>query len=383
MHSSRILRSAISFLTLSAQLQLAGASPVDLDEAALEKRCANPCGYYGQVCCTGSQTCSTNGNGQAVCEDGGGSDDGGWEYHTTTWVVTETDTSTFTSTWSTRASKPTATGGGGSCKAELGETVCGNTCCGAAYVCSHNQCIMGSSSIWATATATPPVRGTSASTVTATASATTTQAFETPVGTDGAALVGVKAPDEGGLSGGAIAGIVIGSIAGAFLLLLLLACLCCRGALESLFACLGLGRRRRKETTYIEDRYSHHEHHGGRPEGRTWFGTRPSAPQTGEKKSKWASMASIGIILGALALCLGLKRRRDHDEKSDYTHPSSYYTYSDYYTNTSASKCSLLFPSSLIRRSLLTDCFLGSASSDRRTRRSRRSYPRPPRSRRS
>ncbi|THC89626.1 hypothetical protein EYZ11_010918 [Aspergillus tanneri] len=169
---------------------------------------------------------------------------------------------------------------------------------------------MGSSSIWATATATPPVRGTSASTVTATASVTTTQAFETPVGTDGASLIGVKAPDNGGLSGGAIAGIVIGTIAGVFLIL-----------------------RRRKETTYVEDRYSHHSH--ARPEGRTWFGARPSAPADGGKKSRWGNWASIGIILGALALCLGLKRRRNHDEKSDYTYPSSYYTYSDY---TSATK---------------------------------------------
>ncbi|KAA8644599.1 uncharacterized protein ATNIH1004_008805 [Aspergillus tanneri] len=333
MHTSRILRSAISILTLSAQFPLSVASPLDFLETSLEKRCENPCGYYGQLCCTSSQTCSTNGDGQAVCQEGGGSSGGGgsWVYHTTTYVVTETDKKTVTSTWSTLVPKSTDSGG---CKAELGESVCGNTCCGAAYVCSNDQCIMGSSSIWATATATPPVRGTSASTVTATASVTTTQAFETPVGTDGASLIGVKAPDNGGLSGGAIAGIVIGTIAGVFLILLVLSCLCCRGILESLFACLGLGgRRRRKETTYVEDRYSHHSH--ARPEGRTWFGARPSAPADGGKKSRWGNWASIGIILGALALCLGLKRRRNHDEKSDYTYPSSYYTYSDY---TSATK---------------------------------------------
>jgi hypothetical protein len=46
-------------------------------------------------------------------------------------------------------------------------------------------------------------------------------------------------------------------------------------------------------------------------------------------------LATLGIMLGALALCLGLKRHRDHDdEKSDYTYPSSYY-YSDYYTSAS------------------------------------------------
>ncbi|QMW25141.1 hypothetical protein G4B84_000386 [Aspergillus flavus NRRL3357] len=340
MHTSRILHSAISILTLLAQVQRSAASPLDFDEAGLEKRCANSCGYYGQLCCSSGQTCSTDSNGQAVCADSSG---GSWQYFTTTFVTTETDVATVTSTWSSYVGQTTTAGGGsGSCKAELGETICGNTCCGAAYVCSNNQCVMGSSSIWATATATPPVRGTSASTITATASATTTQGFVAPVGTDGAQLIGEKAPDNGGLSGGAIAGIVIGTIAGVFLLLLLCACLCCRGALEALFACLGLGggRRRRKETTYVEDRYSHHTH-GGRPEGRTWFGSRPSAPppQASEKK-KWGGLATLGIMLGALALCLGLKRRRDHeDEKSDYTYPSSYY-YSDYYTSTSM--CPLL-----------------------------------------
>ncbi|KAE8354077.1 hypothetical protein BDV28DRAFT_147472 [Aspergillus coremiiformis] len=340
MHTSPILHLAISLLTLSVRVQRSAASPLDFNEAGLEKRCANPCGYYGQLCCNSGQTCSTNKNGQAICADSSG---GSWQYYTTTYVTTETDVATVTSTWSSYVGQTTTVGGGsGSCKAELGETVCGNTCCGAAYVCSNNQCVVGSSSIWATATATPPVRGTSASTITATASATTTLGFVAPVGTNGATLIGEKAPDNGGLSGGAIAGIVIGTIAGVFLLLLLCACLCCRGALEGLFACLGLGggrKRSRKETTYVEDRYSHHTH-GGRQEGRTWFGSRPSAsvsapapaPATGEKK-KTGTLTTLGILLGAIALCLGMKRRRAHeDEKSDYTYPSSYY-YSDYYTS--------------------------------------------------
>ncbi|EAU36398.1 predicted protein [Aspergillus terreus NIH2624] len=341
MHTPRILRSAASLLAVWSSLQLSAASPVELNEAELQKRCDNPCGFYSQLCCTSSQTCSTNSNGQAVCVDGSGSGSGSggqWEYYTTTYIVTETDTSTVTSVWSSYISEPTGSGSGsGSCKSEIGETKCGDECCGPAYVCSsENKCVLGSSSIWATAT--PPVRGTSASTVTATAAVTTTQGFEAPVGTDGATLIGVHA-EGGGLSGGAIAGIVIGTIAGAFLLLLLCACLCCKGVLDALFACLGIGKRKRKETTYVEDRYSHHSH--SRPEGRTWFGARPPASEVaGEKKSKWNSLATIGIILGALALCLGLKRRRDHDEKSESSYPSSYYYYSDYYTNPSSSESS-------------------------------------------
>lgn len=241
--------------------------------------------------------------GQAVCLDSSGGSGGGgtWEYYTTTYVLTETDTKTITSTWSSLI--PTATGST-SCRTDLGETACGNTCCGAAFVCANDQCIVGSSSIWVTATATPPVRGTTQSTMTQIATATTTQGFIPPVGTDGATLIGVHA-GGGGLSGGAIAGIVIGVIAGVFILLLLCACMCCKGALDALFACLCPGRRKRKDTTYVEERYHHHAH-GSKPEGRTWFGTRPSASEGGEKKSKWGS-------------------------------PSSYYYYSDYYTSASMS----------------------------------------------
>ncbi|KAL4896702.1 hypothetical protein BDV59DRAFT_111898 [Aspergillus ambiguus] len=354
MHTSRILRSAASVLAVLTSLQLSAASPLELNGGELEKRCDNPCGFYGQICCSAGQSCSTNSNNEAVCVDGNGNGGGGggqWQYYTTTYIVTETDTSTVTSVWSSYISQTTGSSGGGSgsCNAEIGESKCGDECCGPAYVCSSDKkCVLGSSSIWVTAT--PPVRGTSASTVTATAAVTTTQGFEAPVGTDGATLVGVHA-EGNGLSGGAIAGIVIGTIAGAFLLLLLCACLCCKGALEALFACLGIGKRRRKDTTYVEDRYSHHTH--SRPEGRTWFGARPEASDvSGEKKSKWSSLATIGIILGALALCLGLKRRRDHDEKSEYSYPTSYSYYSDYYTNPS-SKCSLC-PSVLLSRSALT-----------------------------
>lgn len=330
MKTSRIVRPAISILAVLSQLRLSAATPLEFEEASLEKRCANPCGYYSQLCCTSSQTCGTNSQGQAVCLDSSAGSGGTWEYYTTTYVITETDIQTVTSTWSSLIATATSST---SCRVDLGETACGSTCCGAAYVCANDQCIVGSSSIWATATATPPVRGTTQSTMTQTATATTTQGFIAPVGTDGATLIGVHAAG-GGLSGGAIAGIVIGVIAGVFILLLLCACLCCKGAIDVLVACLCPGRRKRKDTTYVEERYHHHAH-GSKPEGRTWFGARPAASEGSEKKSKWGSLATIGIILGALALCLGLRRRKDQDEKSDYTYPSSYYYYSDYYTSAS------------------------------------------------
>ncbi|KAJ5086612.1 hypothetical protein NUU61_007919 [Penicillium alfredii] len=336
--------SLLSALTLLLNhSQVAVASPVALEETDVEKRCAKPCGSGGWLCCREDETCSTNSANQAVCSGGSGGQ-GDWQYFTTTYVVTETDKSTITSVWSSRHAQTAAPTQTGSCKLEIGESTCGNDCCDASSTCENGKCVQESSS--ADASATPPVRGTSSgmSTATETAAPTTTRGFIAPVGTDGADLVGAKASDGGGgLSGGAIAGIVVGTIAGVFLLLLLCLCMCFKGSLDRILAALGFGKRRRKDTTYVEERYSHHSH-GSRPAPgrRTWFGTRPAAPPTesdvSEKKSKWSGLATVGIILGALALCLGLKRRHDReqdhdDDKTSYTYPSSYY-YSDYYTQT-------------------------------------------------
>ncbi|KAL4787233.1 hypothetical protein BJX76DRAFT_30516 [Aspergillus varians] len=344
MHTSRILQSAISILTLLSRCPLADATPVGptttLEAVALEQRaCDNPCGYYSQLCCASGETCSTDDNGQALCsssDSGSGSSSGAWEYYSSTYLVTETDVQTRTSVWSSWVASATDSG---SCRSDLGQTQCGSTCCKASDICSNNQCVLAATtSIWATDTdtATAPIRPTDTSTVTETA--TTTQAFETPVTTDGTPALGVDAPDndDDGLSSGAIAGIVVGTIAGVFLLFLLCLCLCARGLLASILACLGLGGRRRHEETYVEEH--HHSHQAGGPPpppGRTWFGTRPSGPAPdGERKSRWSSLATIGIIIGAIALCLGLRRKKDHDEKSsDYTYPSYY----SYYTSTSMS----------------------------------------------
>ncbi|KAJ5679399.1 hypothetical protein N7462_007643 [Penicillium macrosclerotiorum] len=340
-----VVPARLATLTLLLTLiPIATASPVaveELEQNALEKRCAKTCGWSNQLCCSASQSCGTNDADEAICVD---STSGTWEYYTTTIVVTEVDKSTITSVWSTQVTSVAATSTG-TCRVDLGETSCGTTCCDAAEECQDGECVAESSSAAvtgeATGTASAGVRGTSsgASTVTETAAATTTEAFIAPVGTDGADLIGVKATSSGGLSGGAIAGIVIGTIAGIILLLLICGCICFKGALDALLAALGLRSRRRKETTYVEERISTHSS-GRRPRpsgGRTWFGAKPSRPaatdsELSEKKSKWSGWGTAAIILGALALCLGLKRHRDReheDDRTDYTYPSSYY-YSDY-----------------------------------------------------
>ncbi|KAJ5762357.1 uncharacterized protein N7511_005739 [Penicillium nucicola] len=308
---------------------------------AEESNCANPCGYNGWLCCETGETCTTNSENQAVCA-ASGSGSGSYEYFTTIYTLTETDMSTITSVWSSQIAAATSTG---TCRVDLGETKCGTTCCEAAQECDNGECVAESSSVAITATgaeATPGVRQTSngASTVTQTSAPTTTEGFTAPVGTDGADLIGVKAASSGGLSGGAIAGIVIGTIAGVILLLLICACLCFKGAIDGLLAALGIGKRRRKETTYVEERHSHHSH-GSRPPpaGRTWFGSRPHGDSEVSEKKSGFGWGSVAIVLGALALCLGLKRRkdRDHDDdKTESSYPSSYYYYSDYYTNSAS-----------------------------------------------
>lgn len=337
----------LSTLALLHLFPVAIASPTTLDENTLEieqnvleKRCSNPCGYNDWLCCGAGQTCSTNSANEAVCLDATSGSD--WQYFTTTYVITETERSTITSVWSSHIA--TGTGAPGTCRVDLGEAKCGTVCCDATQECQDGECVEESSSAAVTAEptgeATPGVRGTSSGmmTVTETAAPTTTQGFIAPVGTDGAELIGAKAASSGGLSGGAIAGIVIGTIAGVIFLLLLCGCLCFKTALDALLAGLGLRKRRRRESTYVEERYSHHSH-GSRPRpsgGRTWFGTRPAGTASDvseKKKSKWSGWGTVAIILGALALCLGLKRRRDRRHEDDgstsYTYPSSYY-YSDY-----------------------------------------------------
>lgn len=360
----------LSTLALLHLFPVTTASPTPLDDITLvieqnilEKRCANPCGYNDWLCCGASQACHTNSANEAVCINAATGSD--WQYFTTTYVVTETDRSTITSVWSSHIA--TATGAPGTCRVDLGEVKCGTVCCDASQECQDGECVGESSSAAASGEATPGVRGTSSGmmTVTQTAEPTTTEGFIAPVGTNGAELIGAKAASSGGLSGGAIAGIVIGTIAGVIFLLLLCGCLCFKGALDALLAALGLRKRRRRDTTYVEERYSHHSH-GSRPRpsgGRTWFGTKPAgtASEVSEKKkSKWSGWGTVAIILGALALCLGLKRRRDRENEEDgstsYTYPSSYY-YSDYTRS--------------------------SDSSDRRTRDTRRSRRSRTRSRRS
>lgn len=315
-----------------------------------ERSCTGTvCGWNGQLCCTSGQTCSTNSAGQAECVAGSAAaaqqenGNGQWQYYTTTYV--QNQLTTVTSTYSTffGAGSATATApaiSGMSCDSSMNESPCGTICCAVGQYCAFaGQCAAsngqgGSSSLLgpvAPSTATAFIRPTSnaATTVTSTGSATTTVPFMTPTATaSGAGNAAAVTSSSNGLSGGAIAGIVIGVIAGIILLLLLIACCCAKGLLDAFLTLIGLRGRKRKESTYIEERRTHHSGTGA---GRTWYGGRvkPSRIDRSKKSSGLGGVGWVAAFLTALAVCLGLQRKRtEKKQKTEYT--GSSYSYSDY-----------------------------------------------------
>src|ERR1700710_2387470 len=275
----------------------------------VRKRCSNPCGYYGQLCCTSDEVCYTDANDQAQCGPSSAvttAAAGQWQYYTTTYV--QTDLQTVTETFSSYI--PTTTL---SCSYSLGETPCGNVCCLSGQFCqAQGICAAvggGSSGYYSglytvttviTNTASAPLRPTSNTLVTVTGGATTTQPFATPVSTDGSIIVGHSSSSGGGLSGGAIAGIVIGVIAAIILLILFCACCIFKGLIDGLLAIFGLGPKRRRRTTEEEVYVERHSHHGGRGR-RTWFGTRPARSDVvEEKKRKSSGWGTAGWVAAGL-----------------------------------------------------------------------------------
>ncbi|KAF7442399.1 hypothetical protein A1F97_02149 [Pyrenophora tritici-repentis] len=180
-----------------------------------QEKCANPCGFEGWLCCPTGTTCYTDASNQAQC--GGAATPaagagGYWQYHTTTYVET-VGLLTKTSVFSTYV-PATATQ---TCKDS--QNPCGSTCCDSGYYClTAGQCalIAGGSSggIVPTGTLAPsaPLRPTSSGivVVTYTGTPTVTVPFQTPIPTGASGSLVPTQESNNGLSGGAIAGIVIG-----------------------------------------------------------------------------------------------------------------------------------------------------------------------------
>lgn len=356
---------------------------VPANDTLLEKRCANPCGYYGQLCCAVGQTCYTDANNQAQCGNPGAvttaaaAPGGYWQMYTSTWVETDliTKTSVYstyiagtpaatyaTQTWYGGSATPGATYAPLTCPAS--QTACGSICCASGQYCLvSGQC----AAVGTTGTASAPLRPTASTLVVQTASlaTTTTVPYIAPIPTGASQTAGVTSSQQSssGLSGGAIAGIVIGVLAAVILLVLLCICLCFREIWHGFLALIGA---RKKPTTRRETVEYTSYHAGSNRNSRRWYGAgggdRPARIERSPRRSggiggaaKWAAG------LGAFAVALGLKRRADRrrEEKSDIS--SSYY--SDTFTGTASSKSS---SPRLERRA--TANILSPGSSDRRTR---------------
>ena len=361
---------------LSILVSIASSSPVAVGAGhtnhTLDLR-DNPvsCGWNNLYPCSTGQTCYTS-NNVAYCANsqaqatpaaaaGGG---GGFQMFTTTYVVSQTYT--VTSTYS--SAMPVATGG--TCNTAVGQHPCNPTLCCAldqwcdnGVQCRQNAVAAGSPGLSpglpaATLTITTMVGGVSTTisnfiaptsvsivTITSSGTATATLPLETPIGTGGATLPIVTAQAQnsgGGLSPGAIAGIVIGVLLALFILFVILACLCCKGIFDLIF-----GKKKKRETeTFVQ---THHSAHGSRPSSRPpprrFFGILPGAasrPDRPEKKSSGlGGIAAIVGGLGGLAAILGLKRKFDErkqqqEQKTEYSASNDYY--SDYYTDTTPSK---------------------------------------------
>ncbi|KAI9782975.1 MAG: hypothetical protein M1839_004450, partial [Geoglossum umbratile] len=307
--------------------------PESLDSPAIlvDRACPVPCGWQSQLCCTANQRCYTDSAGQAQCgalaadAQGISTVSGAWQYYTSTWV--ETDLLTRSSVYSTYIPGPTAAGV--NCNFALLELPCGNICCQAGQVCQVlGQCVAsggGSSGFYSSnyGSFSAPLRPTSGSptTVTSFATPTATVPFLPPIGSaSGIVYPAAAAPHK--LSGGAIAGIVIGVLAGIILLLMICFYCCLRSSFDHILAIFGLGPRRRTSETVIEE----HHHASG---GGGWFG-RPSGVGAAERPSRTGGWGGAAAALAALAVMLGLRRRHSsYGSKSSYTYTSSSYDTSE------------------------------------------------------
>jgi hypothetical protein len=150
-------------------------------------------------------------------------------------------------------------------------------------------------------------------------------------------LSGMEVSASSGLSGGAIAGIVIGVLLGLGLLGFILFCCCVKGLIDGCLACFGFGKKKERVTEVDEyERYSHRTSGGPK---RTWYGApiRTSKPASKKDHDGRNILAVLGG-LGALWAILGLKRRHDKQERKDDRKSEGYseYSYSeDYYTSAS------------------------------------------------
>ncbi|TGJ88156.1 hypothetical protein E0Z10_g539 [Xylaria hypoxylon] len=347
---------ALLFTTLTAAVPYPRDSLRDNGFGYLmPQKCSEYCGVENELCCSADEACYTSA-GTPSCT--------GLTHllaerdYTTTWTETHTYTSTISSWY-----VPTTTAGvgvdGGLCVPTpgSGQIACGVICCANWQYCPYDgQCLANpgystytevvTTGVYVTTQFSAPYRPTSGPSATGTGSSTTgtfASATESSTSTNPPAV----STTNNSLSPGAIAGIVIGTLAGIVLLLLLCFCCIARGLWHVVAGIFGGGKKKRQSEhiEVTEERYSRHGSAaaGARPTHRTWFGGggRPSnAASRKEKKKSGSGLGWIFAAIGAIALLLGLKRsdkRKSGSHRPSQSNWSSSY-YSDSYTATSPSE---------------------------------------------
>ncbi|EHK26476.1 uncharacterized protein TRIVIDRAFT_36127 [Trichoderma virens Gv29-8] len=354
-----------SALLAAASIVAAGPFPRGPDNAYayLFQRDAcdgTPCGSDSQYCCDSTELCTTLSGNVATCL-------GGYGAYTSTWTETRTFTTTYYTHW---VPVPTPTAGVDCVPQDDSQQACGPICCAGWQTCAfQGQC----SSRPGYAEPTPIVIVTNGHTTTqysapyrVTGTTTiTTQVVQTGTGTatetgasatstsDGEAIGadGSKGTNGGGLSPGAIAGIVIGTLAGVALLLLLCFCCIARGLWAAIF-----GRRRSGDDSVreevIEERYSksgsraasasahsRRDRHGGWFGGSSRQGTSTVVTDRREKRKSSAgcwTWLGIGAVAATLFTLLNLKKdKRPNSRKTPSRYSDSYYSYTDYTSSNS------------------------------------------------
>ncbi|KAI0412010.1 hypothetical protein F5X98DRAFT_31654 [Xylaria grammica] len=325
----------------------------------MSQECSEYCGAENELCCSGDEACYTSA-GTPTCTGRthllAGRD------ITTTWTETHTYTSTISSWY-----VPTTTAGVGTDGQDCvppegsGQIACGTICCANWQYCAYEgQCLANpgystytevvTTGVYVTTQFSAPYRPTSggATATTIESSPTGTFASATESSTSTSTTTPAPSTADNSLSPGAIAGIVVGTIAGVILLLLLCFCCIARGLWHAVVGILGGGKKKRgsERIEVTEERYSRHGSAAAaaRPTHRTWFGGGGGRPQTTssrkEKKSSGSGLGWLFAAIAALAVLLGLRRtdkRKPSSHRPSRSDWSSSY-YSDSYTATSPSE---------------------------------------------
>ncbi|KAI3331845.1 hypothetical protein HD806DRAFT_171673 [Xylariaceae sp. AK1471] len=325
----------------------------------MQQECSEYCGTDNEVCCSADETCYTSSGVPSCTSVSPLIAERDW---VTTWTETHTYTSTISSWFVPTTTAGVGTNGEPCVPVEgTGQTPCGPICCADFQTCAYSgQCVAKpgystwsewtTTGVYVTTQFSAPYRPTSNGPSATQTGPTNTFASATESATN-TGPPAVSTTTSNSLSPGAIAGIVVGTIAGVILLLLLCFCCIARGLWHAFVGIFGGGKKKRRgseRVEIIEERYSRHGSAAAgaaRPAHRTWFGGggggRPStAASRKEKKKSGGGLGWLFAAVGALALVLGLRRgdkRKSGSHRPSRSDWSSSY-YSDSYTATSPSE---------------------------------------------